>query len=299
MTLLNFQYLDLKYSPNKKDKQLVAPIKRLMAEWEVEVSMKGNWYKAKIYPERILRIVKTAGASLGDNKATLEDSIKNFDELERQIKRKHPEGWRYFSYDHIEKYLRRNPDYDPFNPTGEPTPPVNAPKPIAPTPTTPVTPATPATPISSGRGTPATAPPKEKPSPWANIPIIGRIGRRTGPRPYRGSGRGQPPTYPSTQPVDKKLIEKIRDIVNKVREDKPYLGNTALIAAAVTAIVAGGFFAFRKYLFDRKTERVASAVLRDPDTRAMIKDLRQRERNRVLKLLKDKDFRERVLAEIE
>jgi len=287
---LMFRFIALKFSGDKKEKQLVPALKRLLGEWELEVSMKGNWYKAKIYPQRMLRISKAAGADLGDNEGRLEDCIKKFDELEREIKKKHPEGWKYFSYDYIEKYLRRNPDYDPFNPTGEPTPPVNAPKPVAPTPTTPVTPATPATPISSGRGTPATAPPEEKKNPWENIFISSRK-RRTGPRQ---------PSSPTTieRPVDKKLIEKIRDIIDNIRKEKPYLGDRALIAGAVVAVVAGGFFAFRKYLFDRKTQRVASTVLRDPKSRDMIQDLRKRERRRVLELLKDKNFRERVLAEV-
>tara|TARA_S200002703_G_scaffold40851_6_gene35571 strand:+ start:231 stop:2735 length:2505 start_codon:yes stop_codon:yes gene_type:complete len=306
----------LRWHGTRRQQQAYDSIKRLFRKWELEVSMKGNWNKAKLYPTQILRILDSSNikklvkerydkADESDKDIAqlkiedvdkiyngLNEAIARYDELERQIKKVHPKGWAYFSYEPIQTYLRRNPDYDPYNPTGEPTPPVSAPKPVAPTPTTPVTPATPATPISSGRGTPATAPPEEKKNPWENIFISSRK-RRTGPR--------QPSSAPPTtieRPVDKKLIEKIRDIIDSIRKEKPYLGDRALIAGAVVAVVAGGFFAFRKYLFDRKTQRVASTVLRDPKSRDMIQDLRKRERRRVLELLKDKNFRERVLAEV-
>ena len=71
-----------------------------------------------------------------------------------------------------------------------------------------------------------------------------------------------------------------------------------MIAAAVLAVFAGGFFAFRKYLFDRKTQGIASQILRDRKSSAMIKDLRRKERRRVIELLKDPKFREKILAEL-
>ena len=249
----------------------------------------------------------------------------------------------YFSYDTIEKYLRNNPDYDPFDvkfggSTGFRTTPTPTEKErLAATP--PGTIESPSSTVgqpssvSSGRGMPATAPPEK----------LGTGSRFTGTRGSRGK-RVIPVTAPtvtsrsakktnytwlsrvksrlniafgakktntgsvsptttiiSTTPLtneEKSLVEKIKDLIDKIRREKPYLGDNALIAAAVLAVFAGGVFSFRKYLFDRKTQNIASQILRDRTTKGMVQNLRRRERRRVIELLKDPKFRERILAEL-
>ncbi len=249
----------------------------------------------------------------------------------------------YFSYDTIEKYLRNNPDYDPFDEkfggsTGFKTTPTPTEKErLAATP--PGTIESPSSTVgqpssvSSGRGMPATAPPEK----------LGTGSRFTGTRGSRGirtipvtaptvtsrsakktnytwlsrvksrlniafgakktnTGSVSPTTTTiSTTPLtneEKSLVEKIKDLIDKIRREKPYLGDNALIAAAVLAVFAGGVFSFRKYLFDRKTQNIASQILRDRTTKGMVQNLRRRERRRVIELLKDPKFRERILAEL-
>ena len=173
-------------------------------------------------------------------------------------------------------------------------------------------------PVSSGRGTPATAPPISLPRslPTISVPAVSPKKTYTSDRPIQTSfisrfskrfkniptllrpNRAKVISNTSLTTEEKNLVEKIREIVAEIRKDKPYLGDTALIAAAVLAVFAGGFFAFRKYLFDRKTQGVASQILRDRKSSAMIKDLRRKERRRVVELLKDPKFREKILAEL-
>jgi len=173
-------------------------------------------------------------------------------------------------------------------------------------------------PVSTGRGTPATAPPISLPQslPTIGVPAAPKQKTYTSDRPVQTSFisrfsnrfkniptllRPNRAKVISNSPLtseEKSLVEKIREIVAEIRKDKPYLGDTALIAAAVLAVFVGGFFAFRKYLFDRKTQGIASQILRDRKSSAMIKDLRRKERRRVIELLKDPKFREKILAEL-
>lgn len=173
-------------------------------------------------------------------------------------------------------------------------------------------------PVSSGRGRPATAPPISLPRSLPKISVPAAPPKETyaSDRPIQTSfisrfsnrfkniptllrpNRAKVISNTSLTTEEKNLVEKIREIVAEIRKDKPYLGDTALIAAAVLAVFVGGIFAFRKYLFDRKTQGVASQILRDRKSSAMIKDLRRKERRRVIELLKDPKFREKILAEL-
>ena len=97
---------------------------------------------------------------------------------------------------------------------------------------------------------------------------------------------------------EKDFVERIKVIVDAIKRNIPNVSNKALIPLAVVAIIAGGVFAFRRYLFDRKTKDMASYILRDPETKTMLLLLRQKEKRRVLELLKDPKFRDRVLSEL-
>ena len=112
----------------------------------------------------------------------------------------------------------------------------------------------------------------------------------------KGSGYKKP-----TEPItgeEKDFVERIKVIVDAIKRNIPNVSNKALIPLAVVAIIAGGVFAFRRYLFDRKTKDMASYILRDPETKTMLLLLRQKEKRRVLELLKDPKFRDRVLSEL-
>ena len=97
---------------------------------------------------------------------------------------------------------------------------------------------------------------------------------------------------------EKDFVERIKVIVDAIKRNIPNVSNKALIPLAVVAIIAGGVFAFRRYLFDRKTKDMASYILRDPEAKTMLLLLRQKEKRRVLELLKDPKFRDRVLSEL-
>jgi len=134
----------------------------------------------------------------------------------------------------------------------------------------------------------------------ARRPFIFNLRRRLGwvPKlltPIKATPRS---TSPNLTPDEKNLVEQIREIIANIRKDKPYLGDTALIATAVLALFAGGLFSFRKFLFDRKTKNIASQILRDKKAIGMIKDLRRKEKRRVIELLKDPKFRDKILSEL-
>ena len=316
-----------------------------MERWSEDVAQRGNWWLAKKYPEDMIKVIemkfeKPYGTYTQKLYGMLEDAIKIYDSLEREIKANgYSQGWKYFSYDFIKKDLAKNPDYDPYNPDAEPITPKVTPvkQPFSsgrgePATAPPVEIGTGSRftgrrgsrgnrvsqPVSSGRGTPATAPPISLPRslPTIGVPAAPQKKTYTSDRPVRTSfisrfskgfkniptllrpNRAKVISNTSLTTEEKNLVEKIREIVAEIRKDKPYLGDTALIAAAVLAVFAGGFFAFRKYLFDRKTQGIASQIIRDKKSSAMIKDLRRKERRRVVELLKDPKFREKILAEL-
>ena len=164
---------------------------------------------------------------------------------------------------------------------------------------------------SSGRGQPATSAPTVTPRAvkkpnftWLSR-VKSRLNIRFGSKSNTekpGSGGATPSTTTiPNQPLtseEKSLVEKLRELIENIRRENPYLGDRALVAAAILAIVTGGFFAFRRYLFDRKTQYIASKILRDKNAKILVQDLRRKERRRVIELLKDPKFREKILAEL-
>lgn len=164
--------------------------------------------------------------------------------------------------------------------------------------------------VSSGRGMPATAPPvTPRVFKKTNYTWLSRVKSRlkikfgtksTTKTPDSGGAIPTTTTIPN-QPLtteEKSLVVKLRELVNNIRRENPYLGDRALVAAAILAIVTGGFFAFRRYLFDRKTQYIASRILRDKNAKVLVQDLRRKERRRVIDLLKNPKFREKILAEL-
>lgn len=129
------------------------------------------------------------------------------------------------------------------------------------------------------------------------INVGGNLGSRRG---FFSSLQGVDPKKP-TEPItgeEKDFVERIKVIVDAIKRNIPNVSNKALIPLAVVAIIAGGVFAFRRYLFDRKTKNMASYILRDPEAKTMLLLLRQKEKRRVLELLKDPQFRDRILSEL-
>ena len=152
------------------------------------------------------------------------------------------------------------------------------------------------------RDKPVTPTPKVRPDPFSkptekDVNIGGDIGSKRGFfSSLKGSGYKKP-----TEPItgeEKDFVERIKVIVDAIKRNIPNVSNKALIPLAVVAIIAGGVFAFRRYLFDRKTKDMASYILRDPEAKTMLLLLRQKEKRRVLELLKDPKFRDRVLSEL-
>ena len=154
--------------------------------------------------------------------------------------------------------------------------------------------------VKRDKPTPPT--PKVRPDPFSkpmekDVNVGGDIGSKRGFfSSLTGSGYKKP-----TEPItgeEKDFVERIKVIVDAIKRNIPNVSNKALIPLAVVAIIAGGVFAFRRYLFDRKTKDMASYILRDPETKTMLLLLRRKEKRRVLELLKDPKFRDRVLSEL-
>ena len=152
------------------------------------------------------------------------------------------------------------------------------------------------------RDKPVTPTPKVRPDPFSkptekDVNVGGDIGSKRGFfSSLTGSGYKKPTETITGE--EKDFVERIKVIVDAIKRNIPNVSNKALIPLAVVAIIAGGVFAFRRYLFDRKTKDMASYILRDPEAKTMLLLLRQKEKRRVLELLKDTKFRDRVLSEL-
>ena len=154
--------------------------------------------------------------------------------------------------------------------------------------------------VKRDKPTPPT--PKVRPDPFSkpmekDVNVGGDIGSKRGFfSSLTGSGYKKPTETITGE--EKDFVERIKVIVDAIKRNIPNVSNKALIPLAVVAIIAGGVFAFRRYLFDRKTKDMASYILRDPETKTMLLLLRRKEKRRVLELLKDPKFRDRVLSEL-
>jgi len=154
--------------------------------------------------------------------------------------------------------------------------------------------------VKRDKPTPPT--PKVRPDPFSkpmekDVNVGGDIGSKRGFfSSLTGSGYKKPTETITGE--EKDFVERIKVIVDAIKRNIPNVSNKALIPLAVVAIIAGGVFAFRRYLFDRKTKDMASYILRDPEAKTMLLLLRQKEKRRVLELLKDPKFRDRVLSEL-